>query len=80
MMRFLTSDLRRNITKTVCLTLGLAIGFMLVAKIFVEKTFDSFYPASDRTYFLAESLEKEGEYMEYNQVPGGIAQIGRAHV
>lgn len=73
MMRFLTSDLRRNITKTVCLTLGLAIGFMLVAKIFVEKTFDSFYPASDRTYFLAESLEKEGEYMEYNQVPGGIA-------
>lgn len=73
MMRFLTSDLRRNITKTVCLTLGLAIGFMLVAKIFVEKTFDAFYPASDRTYFLAESVEKEGEYKEYNQVPGGIA-------
>lgn len=73
MMRFLTSDLRRNITKTVCLTLGLAIGFMLVAKIFVEKTFDTFYPASDRTYFLAESVEKEGEYKEYNQVPGGIA-------
>lgn len=73
MMRFLTSDLRRNITKTVCLTLGLAIGFMLVAKIFVEKTFDSFYPAADRTYFIAESIERDGVYEEYNQVPGGIA-------
>lgn len=73
MLRFLTSDLRRNITKTVCLTLGLSIGFMLVAKIFVEKTFDMFYPAADRTYFIAESVEKDGEYKEYNQVPGGIA-------
>ncbi len=50
MLRFFRTDMRRNIIKVVCLTLGLSLGFILVAKIFVETTYDAFYPDSDRIY------------------------------
>lgn len=73
MMRFFTSDLRRNIIKIVCLTLGLAIGFLLVAKVYFEGTYDTFFPDSDRLYILTESVEMNGEFREYQQTPGAIA-------
>lgn len=73
MLRFFTSDLRRNIIKIVCLTLGLAIGFLLVAKIYFEETFDSFIPGCEDIYILTESFEINGEYREYYRIPGAIA-------
>lgn len=73
MMNFFTSDLRRNIIKTVCLTLGLAIGFLLVAKVYFEETYDTFFPDSDRIYRLNESVEMNGEYREYPHTAGAIA-------
>lgn len=73
MMRFFTSDLRRNIIKIVCLTLGLAIGFLLVAKVYFEETYDTFFPDSDRIYRLSESVEMNGEYREYPHTAGAIA-------
>lgn len=72
-MRFFTSDLRRNLIKIICLTAGLAIGFILVAKIYVEVTFDSFYPESDRLYILWESFNQNDEYKEYISTAGAIA-------
>lgn len=73
MLRFFTSDLRRNIIKIVCLTLGLAIGFLLVAKVYFEETYDTFFPDSDRLYILTESVEMNGEFREYLKTPGAIA-------
>ena len=61
-MNFVTSDLRRNITKVVCLTIGLAVGFLLVAKVYFEQTYDTFFPDHDRLYLLKESVEQSGEY------------------
>ncbi len=72
-MRFFTSDLRRNIIKIVCLTLGLAIGFLLVAKVYFEETYDTFFPDSNRIYRLNESVEMNGEYREYPHTAGAIA-------
>ncbi len=72
-MRFFTSDLRRNIIKIVCLMTGLAIGFLLVAKIYFEQTFDSFIPDVERLYIVTESVTQDGEYHEYPQTPGAIA-------
>lgn len=72
-MRFFTSDLRRNIIKTVCLTTGLAIGFLLVAKVYFEQTFDSFIPDIERIYIVTESITQDGEYREYPMTPGAIA-------
>ena len=47
MMKFFTSDLRRNLTKILCLTVGLAIGFLLVAKVWFEQTYDAFFPDAE---------------------------------
>lgn len=73
MFKFFTSDLRRNLTKIFCLSLAMAIGFLLVAKIYFQKTYDVFLPDSDRIYRIAESIVQTDEYHEYNQTPGAIA-------
>ena len=72
-MKFFTSDLRRNLTKILCLTLGMAMGFLLVAKVYFEQTYDSFFPDSDRIYMVTENYEYNGEYKEYDQTPGATA-------
>lgn len=73
MMRFFTYDLRRNLIKILCLTVGLAVGLILVAKIYFESTADSFFPNADRLYIATESITKNGEFSEYHATPGGIA-------
>lgn len=65
--------MKRNIIKILCLTVGLAMGFLLVAKVYFEQTFDTFFPEADRIYMITESVVIDGEYQEYNQVPGAIA-------
>lgn len=73
MMRFFTSDLRRNLTKIVCLTFGLALGFILVAKVYTEESFDTYLPDAARTYVMKESIVRDGEYGEYSSTSGGVA-------
>lgn len=73
MFKFFTSDLRRNLIKILCLSVGLAVGFMLVAKIYFEQSYDSFFPNIERIYRITESVVQNGEYQEYPQTPGGIA-------
>lgn len=72
-MRFFTSDIRRNITRIVCLTVGLAMGFILIAKVYFEQTYDTFFPDSDRIYCLTECIAQDGEYKEYPNTAGAIA-------
>lgn len=72
-MKFLTSDLRRNITKIFCLTIGLAIGLLIVAKVFVEQSYDHFIPDYKNVYIVTESIVTHGEFIEYTQTPGGVA-------
>ncbi len=73
MFKFFTSDLRRNLIKILCLTVGLAVGFLLVAKIYFEQSYDSFFPNLDRLYRLTESVVQNGEFREYKHTPGGSA-------
>ncbi len=81
MMRFFTSDLRRNLIKILCLTAGLAIGFILVAKIYVEETFDTFYPDSDRVFQIREGFTgNNGEYQLNGTTPGAIAPGTKQYV
>lgn len=70
MLKFFTSDIRRNLTKIICLTLGLSVGFLLVAKIYFEQTYDSFFPDIERLYRVTESVVENGEYKEYTFTPG----------
>ena len=73
MLRFFLADYRRNLIKILCLSVGMAIGMLLVAKVYFEQTFDRFLPHSDRIYMVTESSVIQGEYHEYNFTPGAIA-------
>ena len=73
MFKFFTSDLRRNLIKILCLALGLAVGFLLVAKIYFEQSYDSFFPDVDRIYRINYSAVHNGECQVYPNTPGGIA-------
>lgn len=73
MLNFFTSDMRRNLTKIFCLTIGLAIGLLLVAKAFVEKSFDHAIPEYENVYIVTESVVAGGEFREFNQTAGAIA-------
>lgn len=73
MMKFFTSDLRRNLTKIVCLTVGLAMGFLLIAKVWFEQTYDVFFPDSDRMYLVTETFVQNGNDLNFTRTPGAIA-------
>lgn len=73
MLHFFTSDLRRNVLKIVCLSVGLAIGFLLVAKIYFEMTHDTLYKDAERIVKVNESIVREGDYQEFPATPGAIA-------
>lgn len=73
MMKFFTSDLRRNLIKILCLTVGMAVGFLLVAKVYFEETFDTYFPDNDRLYLVTENVTMSDEYKEFSQTPGAIA-------
>lgn len=73
MFKFFTNDLCRNLIKILCLTVGLAVGFLLIAKVYFEQTYDSFFPDSDRLYCVTESVIENDEYKEYPCIPGGTA-------
>ena len=52
---------RHNVTKIVSLSIGLAIGLVLIAKIYFEQSYDSFYPNADRIYRLTGYTSNENE-------------------
>ena len=65
--------MKKTFIKVICLGLGLAMGLLLIAKIYFEQTYDSFYPDADRLYKVHESFVMNGEYVEYGQTSGAIA-------
>lgn len=72
MMNFFTSDIRRNLIKILCLTVGLSVGFVIIAKVYFEKTTDTFYPDNDRLYYIAETFINSGKYDEWRQTSGAV--------
>ncbi len=65
---------RNNHIKMLSLAVGLAMGLVLIAKVYFEQTFDDFYPDGDRIYHLSENFtmpDKE-EPGSHNRVSGGV--------
>lgn len=62
-----------NTVKILCLGVGLAIGLLLVSKVYFEQTYDAFYPDADRIYRVKETFVMDGKYEEYGQTAGAIA-------
>ncbi|MDE6109354.1 MAG: ABC transporter permease, partial [Muribaculaceae bacterium] len=80
MIRFFTSDLRRNLIKIFCLTIGLALGFLLVARVYFEFSYDTSIKDYDRIYRATESAIDGDEDKEYHNTAGGIGPALKRYV
>ena len=52
---------------------GLAVGIVLIAKVFFELSYDSFYKDIDRVYTINTWYSHQGEEKDYGQVSGAVA-------
>ena len=68
--------MKRNsdiLIKVLSLGIGLAVGIVLIAKVFFELSYDSFYKDIDRVYTINTWYSHQGEEKDYGQVSGAVA-------
>ena len=61
------------IIKVLSLGVGLAVGIVLIAKVFFELSYDSFYKDIDRVYCIRAWHSQNGDEDDYGQVSGAVA-------
>ena len=59
--------------KVLSLGVGLAVGIVLIAKVFFELSYDSFYRDIDRVYTINTWYSQQGDEVNYGQVSGAVA-------
>ena len=59
--------------KVLSLGIGLAVGIVLIAKVFFELSYDSFYKDIERVYTINTWYSQNGDEDDYGQVSGAIA-------
>ncbi len=66
---------RKNdiLIKVLSLGVGLAVGIVLIAKVFFELSYDSFYKDIDRVYTINTWFSQHGDEGDYGQVSGAVA-------
>ncbi len=53
--------------------MGLAVGIVLIAKVFFELSYDSFYKDIDRVYTINTWISRLGDEKDFGQVSGAVA-------
>ncbi|MBQ9500315.1 MAG: ABC transporter permease, partial [Bacteroidaceae bacterium] len=66
--------------KVFSLGIGMAVGIVLIAKVFFELSYDSFYQDVDRVYIIKTGYSQQGESHDYGQVSGATAPGFKAEV
>ena len=59
--------------KVLSLGIGLAVGIVLISKVFFELSYDSFYKDIDRVYSISTWITMQGSEKDYGQVSGAVA-------
>ena len=59
--------------KVLSLGVGLAVGIVLIAKVFFELSYDSFYKDIDKVYTINTWYSQNGDENDYGQVSGAVA-------
>lgn len=59
--------------KVLSLSIGLSVGIVLIAKVFFELSYDSFYKDIDRVYTIRTWYTQQGDEHDYGQVSGAVA-------
>lgn len=63
-----------NLTKILCLGVGMAIGLVMLAEVIFERSYDNFIPHLEDTYILQENYKHQGnDWKNHNTVSGAIA-------
>ena len=65
---------QHNFVKILCLALGLSISSVIIAEIYFEQTYDTYFDGWDRTYQVFEVGSNQGENMRFDQTSGATAQ------
>lgn len=66
---------RHNMMKIVSLGVGLAVGLVLIAKVYFEQSYDNFYPDGDRIYQLWTQVDRDNELKDWPQTSGGTVGV-----
>ena len=62
-----------NVVKIICLSVGLAIGLVMLAEVIFERSYDNFLPGLKDTYRVEERYKQKGtDWREYSQTPGAM--------
>ena len=64
---------QHNFVKILCLSLGLAISSVIIAEIYFEQTYDTYFKGWDRTYQISEVGSNQGQNMRFPQTSGATA-------
>ena len=56
---------QHNVVKILCLAMGIAMSSVIIAEIYFEQTYDTFFPYWQRTYQVNECCIHNGKYGEY---------------
>ena len=67
-IRYLLRGRRHNLIKIVSLTLGFAVGLVLVAYAAFEMSYDTFYKDADQLYFIKSHVTKDGNSYDYFRI------------
>lgn len=59
--------------KVLSLSIGLSVGIVLIAKVFFELSYDSFYKDIDRVYTIRNRYSQNGDEHDYGQVSGAVS-------
>ena len=59
--------------KVLSLGIGLAVGIVLIAKVFFELSYDSFYKDIDRVYTINTWYSQQGDEHDFGQVSGAVS-------
>lgn len=63
-----------DLTKILCLGVGMAIGLVMLAEVIFERSYDNFIPHLEDTYTIQENYKHQGnDWKNHNTVSGAIA-------
>ena len=62
-----------NLIKILSLSVGLALGLVLIAKVYFEQSYNNFFPDKERIYQIISNYSTTEGNVSYSQTPGAIA-------
>lgn len=64
---------KNSLIKIISLSVGLALGLVLIAKVYFEQSYNEFFPEKDRIYQVISNYSSAEGAKSYGQTPGAVA-------